>query len=43
MDMAEWLVVLGGIAGIAWVNWYFFFAERSTTAERSRQPKEGRR
>lgn len=25
----EWLVVLGGIAAIAWVNWYFFVAGRS--------------
>ena len=24
--MADWLVVLGGVAAIAWVNWYFFLA-----------------
>lgn len=29
MTSSEWLVVFGGIAAIAWVNWYFFFAERS--------------
>lgn len=29
MTPTDWLVVLGGIAAIAWVNWYFFFAERS--------------
>lgn len=28
----EWLVVLGGIAAIAWVNWYFFVAGRSPAA-----------
>lgn len=25
---AEWLVLLGGITAIAWVNWYFFRADR---------------
>ena len=29
MNMTEWLVVLGGAAAIAWVNWYFFLAQRS--------------
>jgi plastocyanin domain-containing protein len=32
MRGAEWLVLLGGVAAIIWVNWYFFFAERSTAA-----------
>ncbi len=32
MTVAEWLVVAAGIAAIVWVNWYFFFAQR-TTAE----------
>lgn len=31
MTGAEWVVVLGGIAAIVWVNWYFFFAGRSST------------
>lgn len=31
MTGAEWMVVLGGIASIIWVNWYFFFAGRSST------------
>lgn len=26
MSAAEWLVIAGGIAAIAWVNWYFFLA-----------------
>lgn len=29
MSTAELVVVLAGVAAIAWVNWYFFFAERS--------------
>lgn len=29
MTPGEWLVALGGMAAIVWVNWYFFFAERS--------------
>lgn len=24
MSGTEWLVVLGGIGAIGWVNWYFF-------------------
>ena len=26
------LVLLGGLAAIVWVNWYFFFAERTAVA-----------
>ena len=26
MSATDWLVVLGGLAAIAWVNWYFFLA-----------------
>ena len=33
MDASEILVVLGGLAAIAWVNWYFFLAGRSAAAE----------
>lgn len=29
MSTTEWIVVVGGIAAIVWVNWYFFLAERS--------------
>jgi len=29
MSGTEWLVLAAGLAAIAWVNWYFFFAERS--------------
>ena len=24
----EWMVIAGGLAAIAWVNWYFFVAGR---------------
>ena len=30
MTSTDWLVVVGGAATIAWINWYFFLAERST-------------
>ncbi|MDP1767308.1 MAG: cupredoxin domain-containing protein [Nitrospirota bacterium] len=26
MSTEEWAVILGGIAAIAWINWYFFLA-----------------
>ncbi len=25
----DWLVILAGVAAIAWVNWYFFIAGRA--------------
>jgi plastocyanin domain-containing protein len=28
LSATEWSVIAGGIAAIAWVNWYFFVAER---------------
>jgi hypothetical protein len=30
----DWIVIVAGLAAIAWVNWYFFLAGRSgaTTA-----------
>ena len=31
MTGTEWIVILGGIAAIVWVNWYFFFAGRTST------------
>lgn len=29
MSGVEWLVLAAGVAALAWVNWYFFLAERS--------------
>jgi hypothetical protein len=29
MNTTDLLVIVGGIAAIVWVNWYFFFAGRS--------------
>ena len=28
MSVSDWVVIALGAAGIAWVNWYFFFARR---------------
>jgi plastocyanin domain-containing protein len=28
MNTTDWIVIAGGLAAIAWVNWYFFFASR---------------
>lgn len=28
MTALDWIVIAGGASGIAWVNWYFFAAER---------------
>jgi len=25
----DWIVIVAGLAAIAWVNWYFFLAGRS--------------
>jgi plastocyanin domain-containing protein len=29
MSSTDWLVVLGGLGAIVWVNWYFFLAGRT--------------
>ena len=30
MTATEWAVVLGGLLTVAWINWYFFLAEKAT-------------
>lgn len=30
MSATDWLVVVGGLAALAWVNWYFFLAGGGT-------------
>ena len=30
MTPVEWAVVLGGVLTVAWINWYFFLAEKAT-------------
>jgi plastocyanin domain-containing protein len=30
MSVIDWLVIAGAVGAIAWVNWYFFAAERSS-------------
>lgn len=32
MSGSEWMVLLGGIAAIVWINWYFFLARRGVAA-----------
>ncbi|HEX6059331.1 MAG TPA: hypothetical protein VFZ11_09985 [Gemmatimonadaceae bacterium] len=32
----EWAVILGGIAAIGWVNWYFFLAQRTARPAKTR-------
>ena len=32
MSLTTSLVILGGVAAIVWVNWYFFFAGRRASA-----------
>jgi hypothetical protein len=34
MSALDWVVVLGGIAAIAWVNWYFLWSVRERGSER---------
>ncbi len=36
MDAAEWAVLAGAAAAIAWVNWYFFVAGRARTDDTER-------
>lgn len=31
MNASEWAVLVGGIAAVAWVNWYFFRAPRAAS------------
>jgi hypothetical protein len=42
MGTMDWLVIAGGIAAIAWVNWYFFLAERDPRL-RSRESEDRHR
>ena len=32
MNASDWLVIAAAGAAIGWVNWYFFFAERSSAS-----------
>ena len=40
MSATEWMVVIGALGAIAWVNWYFFVAPRRAPAAAKRE--EGR-
>ena len=41
MSGTEWMVLLGGVAAIVWVNWYFFLAA-STTTPATKRAGEGK-
>lgn len=44
MTPLDWVVVAAGVAAIAWVNWYFFLAERgSAPAGMAEQVGRGQR
>ena len=32
LSPTDWLAIAGGLGAIAWVNWYFFFAERESAS-----------
>ncbi len=40
MSLTDWMVVAGGLAAIAWVNWYFFLVGRA--GSRRSRPSDGR-
>ncbi len=40
MNAADWLVIVGGVAVVVWVNWYFFLAQRSTATVQSSDTAE---
>jgi plastocyanin domain-containing protein len=35
MSSDKWLVLLGGLASIGWVNWYFFSARRGSAVAKA--------
>ena len=41
MSALDWMVVAAGIAAIAWVNWYFFLAERNAAPAMESSVKGG--
>lgn len=30
MNTIEWIVIMGGLTAIVWVNWYFFMGQTTT-------------
>ncbi|HEX8944461.1 MAG TPA: cupredoxin domain-containing protein [Gemmatimonadaceae bacterium] len=35
LSATDWLVIAAGLGAVAWVNWYFFFAERSAATAKA--------
>lgn len=42
MNATDWVVIAGAGAAIAWVNWYFFLADRAVAAEPLGRGSQGR-
>lgn len=40
MGTIDWMMIAGGLAAIAWVNWYFFLAERRNAAQAESKPDQ---
>jgi hypothetical protein len=36
MNATDWLVIVGGLAAITWINWYFFLSQRRMVSADSR-------
>jgi hypothetical protein len=43
MSLSDWLVLALGLIAIAWVNWYFFLAEKAQASDRGAEPGSTRR
>jgi len=35
INSTDWIVIVAGLGAVAWVNWYFFFADRSAASASS--------
>ena len=35
INPTDWIVIVAGLGAVAWVNWYFFFAERTAASASS--------
>ena len=42
LSTADIVVIVAGLATIAWINWYFFLAERRTEARAERESADSR-
>lgn len=40
MNAMDWLVIVGGLAAITWINWYFFLSQRRMVSADSRDHRD---